>query len=307
VLRGADLQVERGERIALVGPNGAGKSTLMRLLAGVEEPVRGARSEGHNLQLAYFAQDQARVLHAEKSVLQELTDAAPFAMVPKVRDILGSFLFSGDEVEKKVKVLSGGERNRLALAILLLRPANLLLLDEPTNHLDLLSKEVLLQALKGYSGTLVFVSHDRYFVDQLATRVIEVGGGEIGSWPGNYEDFLQAKAVRGDLSHSSLRVEQGAAKPTTAPAAVREDRRQSHQERKASQRAEQRRQKELGELEGLIELREGSLTALEQQMADPQLYQDAERWRTLSAEHQQLQDEIAGLYQRWEALQLASA
>jgi len=210
-------------------------------------------------------------------------------------------------VEKKVRVLSGGERNRLALAILLLRPANLLLLDEPTNHLDLLSKEVLLQALKGYSGTLVFVSHDRYFVDQLATRVIEVGGGEIGSWPGNYEDFLQAKAARGDLTHSTLRVEQGGAKRVPAPVAEQEDRRQSHQERKAAQRAEQRRQKELGELEGLIELREGSLAALEQQMADPQLYQDAERWRTVSAEHQLLQDEIAGLYQRWEALQLASA
>ena len=160
-----DLSVEKGDRIALVGANGAGKSTLMRLMAGVEAPLGGQRVEGHNLELAYFAQDQAKVLDPSRTVLQQITDAAPFDMVPRVRDILGTFLFSGDEVNKPVSVLSGGERNRLALAILLLRPANLLLLDEPTNHLDLASKEVLLDALKGYQGTLVFVSHDRYFVD----------------------------------------------------------------------------------------------------------------------------------------------
>ncbi|HKL48248.1 MAG TPA: ABC-F family ATP-binding cassette domain-containing protein, partial [Desulfuromonadales bacterium] len=174
VLRDVSLTAERGECIALVGPNGAGKSTLMRLLAGEVEPWQGQRREGHNLAMAYFAQDQAQVLDPGKNVLQEITDAAPFDMVPKVRNILGTFLFSGDDVEKRTSVLSGGERNRLALSILLLRPANLLLLDEPTNHLDLASKDVLLEALKNYSGTLVFVSHDRYFVDHLATRVVEV-------------------------------------------------------------------------------------------------------------------------------------
>jgi ATP-binding cassette, subfamily F, member 3 len=305
VLDAVDLTVERGERLALVGPNGAGKSTLMRLLAGVEPPASGSRVEGHNLQLAYFAQDQARVLHPEKSVLQEITDAAPFAMVPKVRDILGAFLFSGDEVEKKVRVLSGGERNRLALAILLLRPANLLLLDEPTNHLDLQSKEVLLEALRGYGGTLVFVSHDRYFVDQLATRVIEVGGGRIQSWLGNYEEFLAAKAARGDDSHSSLRVEQKNVPVSGAePSESKGERRQAHADRKEAQRVEKRRQKELAELEAAIDKEERTLDVLEQTMADPELYRDAERWRQLSREHETLKGVIAVLYERWEELQM---
>jgi ATP-binding cassette subfamily F protein 3 len=306
VLDRVDLTVERGERLALVGPNGAGKSTLMRLLAGVEAPVSGERIEGHNLQPAYFAQDQAKVLNGAKTVLQEMTSSAPFAMVPKVRDILGAFLFSGDDVEKRIAVLSGGEKNRLALAILLLRPANLLLLDEPTNHLDLQSKEVLLQALKGYSGTLVFVSHDRYFVDHLATRVVEVGAGRATSWLGNYEDFLQAKAAAGDQSHSSLRVEQQqlkAARDHLDPG----EKQQSYQERKSSQRAEQKRQRELSALEAEIERQEQQLAELEQQMADPELYRDPERWRDLTAAHQQLKDAIAELYERWEGLQLNAA
>ncbi len=207
IFAGVDLAVEKGERIALVGANGAGKSTLMRILAGQEAPQAGTRSEGHNLHLAYFAQDQAKVLDPGRTVLEEITAAAPFEMVPRVRDILGSFLFSGDDVQKKVAVLSGGERNRLALANLLLRPANLLLLDEPTNHLDLQSKEVLLDSLKSYDGTLIFVSHDRYFVDALATRIIEVADGRIASYPGNYEDFLRAKGAAGENGHSALRVE----------------------------------------------------------------------------------------------------
>jgi ATP-binding cassette subfamily F protein 3 len=305
VLSGVDLTVEKGERVALVGPNGAGKSTLMRLLAGVEAPRAGRRVEGHNLHPAYFAQDQAKILDPSRSVLDEITTAAPFDMVPRVRDILGAFLFSGDDVHKKVAVLSGGERNRLALAILLLRPANLLLLDEPTNHLDLQSKEVLLEALRGYSGTLVFVSHDRYFVDALATRVIEVGGGRIESCFGNYEDFLRVKASRGEGGHSALRVETSAAAVAdTAIPFDKEDRRRQHEERKEAQREEKRRLKELAEVEARIEVRESDLATLEVTMANPALYQDAGRWREVSLQHETLQEEITGLYARWEALQV---
>jgi len=228
-------------------------------------------------------------------------------MVPRVRDILGTFLFSGDDVHKKVSVLSGGERNRLALAILLLLPANLLLLDEPTNHLDLASKEVLLNALKGYAGTLVFVSHDRYFVDALASRVVEVGGGQAVPYFGNYEDFLRAKGAEGDTSHSALRVEQGRAAGTPAPGDDKEERRRVHAERKEAHRAEQKRQKELAQVESDIEVKEGELAELELLMADPALYQDSARWRDVTLRHQHLQDEVATLYQRWEALQLAEA
>ena len=303
VLQKVEVQVERGERLALVGANGAGKSTLMRLLSGAEAPEQGEREAGHNLHLAYFAQDQAKTLDASRTVLEEITAAAPFEMVPKIRDILGSFLFSGDDVQKRVGVLSGGERNRLALAILLLRPANLLLLDEPTNHLDLKSKEVLLEALQGYSGTLVFVSHDRYFVDALATRVIEVGGGKAQSWFGNYEEFLRQKAALGDASHSADRVEQKTVNGATDADGRGEDQRLSHEERKEVKKLERRRQKELADLEATIEALEQELAAQEQTMADPALYQDAQRWREISTRHNALQEQIAEQYGRWEALQ----
>jgi ATP-binding cassette, subfamily F, member 3 len=196
VLRHVDVTVERGDRIALVGPNGAGKSTLMRVLAAVDRPDDGVRLAGHQVMIDYFAQDQAAVLNQTRTVYEEMTSASPTTMVPMIRHILGGFLFSGDDVYKRVGVLSGGERNRLALARMLLTPSNVLLLDEPTNHLDLDSKEVLLDALSDYGGTLIFVSHDRYFVDKLAGKVIDVGGGEALLYPGGYEDFLDWKKQR---------------------------------------------------------------------------------------------------------------
>ncbi len=303
VLDQVDVLVEQGERVALVGPNGAGKSTLMRLLSGVEQPVCGVRKEGHNLALAYFAQDQAAELNPTRDVYSELSADSPVAMVPKLRNILGSFLFSGDDIEKPVRVLSGGERNRLALAKLLLRPANLLLLDEPTNHLDLHSKEILLDALNKYKGTIIFVSHDRYFVDQLATRVLEVGHGKVESYFGNYEDFLRAKQSLGDVSHSAQRVEQQSLKVETTPAADKETRIQEHQARKEKQRKEQKRQRDLAEVEKRIEGLEEQLADLEQSMADPELYQDQERWREISSQHLQLKDTLDDVYAQWEELQ----
>lgn len=305
VLQHVDVQVEHGERLALVGPNGAGKSTLMRLLAGVEAPVSGERVEGHNLHQAYFAQNQAEELDPGRNVFTEIMADSPVAMVPKLRNILGAFLFSGDDIDKSVKVLSGGERNRLALAKLLLRPANLLLLDEPTNHLDLQSKQILLDSLKKYQGTIIFVSHDRYFVDALATRVLEVGHGRVESYLGNYEDFLRAKQSAGDSSHSTQRVEQHS---TTVPEVEmsldKQARKQAHSERKEQQRREQKQQKELSKLENKIEKLEKQLVELEQLMAEPQTYQDQEQWRQLSTDHVKLKGSLESLYQQWEEMQI---
>jgi ATP-binding cassette subfamily F protein 3 len=196
VFKDVNLFIERGDRIALLGPNGVGKSTLMRMLSGVEPPDSGTRTEGHQVVTQYFAQDEATKLDPALTVYQTLAGDSPIQMVPHIRTILGGFLFSGDDIEKPVRVLSGGERTRLAVARMLLRPANTLLLDEPTNHLDLDSKDVLLEALEDFGGTLIFVSHDRYFVDKLATKVIDIARGEATVYPGNYEEWLWSKKQR---------------------------------------------------------------------------------------------------------------
>jgi len=201
-----DLVVEQGEKIALIGPNGAGKSTLMRILARHEELQKGECLLGYNVFPAYFAQDQDDELDPRRNVLETLSDVAPMDMVSQLRTLLGSFLFHGDDVFKPTSILSGGERNRLSLARILLTPANLLLLDEPTNHLDMESKEVLLSALHDFTGTVVFVSHDRYFIDQLATRVLLVGEGRVDSYPGNYEDFLWKKKQEDDSFMGGVKV-----------------------------------------------------------------------------------------------------
>jgi ATP-binding cassette, subfamily F, member 3 len=193
VFRNVSFMIERGDRIALVGVNGAGKSTLIKLLAGTEPVTRGEFRLGHNVQSDYFAQDQYKELDPDARILDDLGEASPRSGETELRSLLGCFLFSEDDVFKKIGVLSGGERGRYALLRLLLHPANFLLLDEPTNHLDLRAKDVLLNALVEYTGTVVFVSHDRYFIDKLATRVFEVGDGKVEVFPGNYEDYLWRK------------------------------------------------------------------------------------------------------------------
>jgi ATP-binding cassette subfamily F protein 3 len=193
VFRDVSFMIERGDRIALVGVNGAGKSTLIKLLAGTEPSTNGQFRLGHNVQSDYFAQDQYKELDPDSRMIDDLGELSPRSTETELRGLLGCFLFSEDDVFKKIGVLSGGERGRYALLRLLLHPANFLLLDEPTNHLDLRAKDVLLNALVEYTGTVVFVSHDRYFIDKLATRVFEVGGGQVEIFPGNYEDYLWRK------------------------------------------------------------------------------------------------------------------
>ncbi len=185
----ASFVIERGERIALVGPNGAGKSTMIKLLAGLEPLTTGDYTLGHNVGVDYFAQDQYKELNGDAKMLDDLRSIAGMKTETELRSLLGCFLFSEDDVFKRISVLSGGERNRYALAKLLLQPSNFILLDEPTNHLDMRAKDVLLEALSSFTGTVVLVSHDRYFIDKLATKVYEIDHGEVVVFPGNYEDF----------------------------------------------------------------------------------------------------------------------
>ena len=319
VLDDVDVHVVRGDRIALVGPNGAGKSTLMRMLSGVEPPDRGALVEGHNLVAQYFAQDEATRLDPSLTVYDTLGAASSVEMLPAIRNILGGFLFSGDDVTKPARVLSGGERTRLAVARMLLCPANTLLLDEPTNHLDIDSTDVLLDALADFDGTLIFVSHDRYFVDRLATTVIEVGHGAAVRYPGTYEEFRWSRTHREQTAPAAAGPRPPAASPGKAagrapagkratPAASRqhrEDRRQRGQAERRLKRAQAAREKRIGELERRIAEREGKIKEIEATMASPGFYDDRNAAKPVVDQHQTLMWEVGDLMGQWEALQRA--
>jgi len=302
VYRPLDFMLERGLKAALVGPNGAGKSTLLKMLAGVEPLSGGTRKVGHNVTLDYFAQDQSRTLDPDRTVLETMTSGAPLDMVPQLRTILGAFLFRGDDVNKRVAVLSGGERNRLALALMLLRPANVLLLDEPTNHLDLEAKDVLLDALLAYNGTVLFVSHDRHFLNRLSQHVFEAGHGEIHHYPGNYEDFLARKARQAEAA---------AAAPALGPKgkAVREAepagdtpkaaRIRAREAEKKKSRDGARRKRDLEKLEERIAQAEKRLAEIESRLADPGLYENQAQFDATLTEYQALKSERDRLYDRY--------
>src|SRR6516164_3295971 len=213
VYGGVNFMINRGDRIALVGINGAGKSTLIRLLAGIEPLTKGEYRLGHNVEPDYFAQDQYKALDPEARMLDDLSNVGSRSQT-ELRSLLGCFLFSEDDVFKRIGVLSGGERNRYALLRMLLQPANFLLLDEPTNHLDMRAKDVLLEALSKYTGTVVFVSHDRYFIDKLATRVFEVGDGRVEVYPGNYEDYMWRKQGGAETLQQTVAASHGTLQPT---------------------------------------------------------------------------------------------
>ena len=329
VFKDVNLHIERGDRIALVGPNGAGKSTLMRLLSGEEPPDAGTRTLGHQVVMEYFAQDEATRLDPALTVYETLAAGSPNDMVPAIRNILGGFLFSGDDVYKKAAVLSGGERTRLAVARMLLRPSNTLLLDEPTNHLDLDSKDVLLEALEDYGGTLIFVSHDRYFVEKLATKIIEIGHGQSVVYPGTYAEFLWSKAQKErptpntqlptpksettkSTKHAKATKNAGTRDhgPRTDPAPrtrdqgpSREDRKRIETERKKQQRSIEALQKRIADLEARIADKEARVKELEAAMSAPGFYDDRDASKLLVDQHQALMWEVGDLMGQWEALQ----
>jgi ATP-binding cassette subfamily F protein 3 len=292
IYRGIDVQIRRGEKVALVGPNGAGKSTLLRMLAGVLPFERGERRVGHQVQVAFYAQHQLDALDPRCSVLEELERDAALEDQPRLRGHLGAFLFSGDDVQKKVSVLSGGEKARLALAKLLLRPCNVLVLDEPTNHLDVSACEVLEQALAAYTGTLVVISHDRAFLNAIATRVIEVRGGVLREFLGNYDDYLRR------VSGTTPSTPSGAGAETSAPSDRQAERERGRAQRRDAERARRR----FGALETEIAERETALEALTFRLADPALWSDPEQARRLSADRDALRATLDALYPEWERL-----
>ena len=331
-----NLHIERGDRIALVGHNGAGKSTLMRMLSGEEAPDQGERVEGHNVVMQYFAQDEATRMAPAPTVYETLASGSPLHMVAGIRNILGGFLFSGDDVYKRVGVLSGGERTRLAVARMLLRPSNTLLLDEPTNHLDLDSKEVLLDALIEYGGTLIFVSHDRYFVERLATKIIEVGHGTAVAYPGTYAEFLWHKdhphvpGQAGQTRQADRVAQTGPAgraakqeagrtlqrpptpKPAGAPRAkdeppTREERKRVDADARKQQRAEQARRAEVERLEAQIAETEHAIRELEQTMAAPGFFEDRTASQPVIDRHQALMWKVGDLMHQWEERQKAAS
>ncbi|MBV9358817.1 MAG: ABC-F family ATP-binding cassette domain-containing protein, partial [Chloroflexi bacterium] len=283
VLHDLSLTVERGERLALIGPNGAGKSTLLRLMAGVDRPTRGTIGHGVGVRPAYFAQDQAELLDLANTVFDEVYAAAPASWdIQDVRDLLGRFLFTGDGQFAPVAGLSGGERSRVALARLLLRPSNLLLLDEPTNHLDIATRERLEETLSGYSGTLVFATHDRYLVDRLATQVVEVEAGSIRVYVGNYSAYRRLK----EAATAALVVE-------AVPA-----RRSEPTPANGDQRAQRRLAAEVRELERQVNEADAKRLAIEQQLSAPAAL-DADALQRLAHAHAALSAEVAVLTERW--------
>jgi ATP-binding cassette subfamily F protein 3 len=294
VYRGLHLSIERGERIALVGVNGSGKSTLLRILAGVLPFERGTRTLGAHVSVHYYAQHLLDALDPARTVLEELEAAAPEAVRTRLRTILGSFLFSGDSVEKKVAVLSGGEKARLALAKMLVRPTAFLCLDEPTNHLDLASRDVLEEALAGFPGTIVFISHDRYFINRLATKVIEVDAGRLATHLGGYDDYI-ARRSAGEAPE--------AARPEATPARASTPSAPGPRPRTSRGNAQLRElQKRLEQVEAQIQTLESRLADLAAALSDPALYADGFRVRTVTAEQREAQEQVAWLMREWEEL-----
>ncbi len=304
VYDGIDLVIERGQKIALVGPNGAGKSTMMKLIAGVEKLTGGDRVIGDKVRMGYFAQDLAESLDYEKTVIQELSGSASALTTPQIRGLLGAMLFSGDDVDKRVAVLSGGERARLALAKVLAQRNNCLLLDEPTNNLDIVAKDSLLEALRRFPGTVLIVSHDRFVLNELATEVIEVGRGQAVRYLGNYDRYLEKKAALEQQSSGVTSHKDGSRSATDRDrigSAANEHRERAggnHRARDGADagRRHERAAKRREQIEAEIEKKEAERASLAEQMNDPNFYLARNDADELIARYEKLGCDVERLY-----------
>jgi ATP-binding cassette subfamily F protein 3 len=301
VFSGMDYEIERGDKIAIVGPNGAGKSTLIRILAGNEPFQKGNREVGHNVTVNYFAQHQADELEPQKDALETMYDARSGQKESQLRTILGCFLFQGDDVFKKVKVLSGGEKSRLALAKMLLSPANFLIFDEPTNHLDMSSKNILQQAIQQYEGTCVIVSHDRAFLDPIVNKVLEVQPDYIKTYLGNVSYYLTRKKEEEEAEDTQKTLANQDEDSTNL--SRKEQRRIEAERRNALSRRTKPVRQKIEHVEQEIEQFEERKMEIEEAMAQPDFYDDAENVKKFSLEYDQLKADLTDRYSKWEEYQ----
>ncbi len=296
VITDLDLVVEKGDRLVVAGRNGAGKSTLLRIIAQTDSTYTGEVKLGSGVSIGYFSQDNAETMKGDMSILDLLESEAPLELIPKLRDMLGAFLFRGDDVYKPINVLSGGEKSRVALLRILLKPVNLLILDEPTNHLDLHSKDVLLSALKDFGGTVVFVSHDRGFIESLANRVLELTPGKSRQFPGGYDYYLDqigvAVSASGGAHITPIPEKETVITPNVGALSYEEEKKQKGERRKLEKEEERL-------LEAISETEEQK-AGLEAQMGDPTVYSDGEKCKSIQAQISDLEEQIALLSQQWE-------
>ena len=298
VIKDLDLVIENGDRLVVAGRNGAGKSTLLRIISGNDADFSGTVKLGSGVSIGYFSQDNAETLKGSMSILEFLEAESPLELIPKLRDMLGAFLFRGDDVFKSIDVLSGGEKSRLALLRILLKPVNLLILDEPTNHLDLHSKDVLLKALKDFGGTVIFVSHDRGFIESLANRVLELKPGEAKVFPGDYKYYLEqiGKLEQGEVSQPTNKSNssiQNDEPKKTASQLSREETKRLQAEKRRLEKEEERLMTEISELEE-------QKATLEEKLSTPEVYSDGVLCKEITEQVSQIEEKLTQLNSRWE-------
>jgi len=297
IFRDTNVHIERGDKIALIGANGKGKSTLMRLVAGSEAPTAGKHQLGHNVIMSFFAQHQLESLTLDNEIIQEMSEAGSKRNDMELRSVLGSFLFTGDQVFKKIKVLSGGEKSRVALAKTLISEANFLLLDEPTNHLDMVSVNILIQALEQYAGTFIVISHDRFFVENVATKIWYIEDFQLKEYPGTYAEYEQWQEDREKAAKKA-----GLPSPSAPKPQPKEEKKAETTPAKTSSPDQKKALKELAEVETKIDTLEKELAGYEKELADPKIYQNTAQLKDATMKFEQVKKELGRLNDRWEIL-----